>query len=72
MNKNIRTIFWANETISLRVFEPFHRANHFLLLVDVKQNPPEADSMENAVRAFEVAPHAVNYGRLSDQPTVEC
>jgi hypothetical protein len=51
MNKYIGTIFSAYKTISLRVIKPFHLANHFLLLVEHKQNPPEADSLENVVRA---------------------
>ena len=41
MNKNIRTTFSADKTVSLRVIEPFHLANHFLLLVDHPKNLPE-------------------------------
>jgi hypothetical protein len=74
VNKNIRTIISANKTISLRVIKPFHLANHYLLLVDPKQNPPEAESMENETRAFGVGPHAENDWRsvaLSDKSIVK-
>jgi hypothetical protein len=59
MNKYIGTIFSAYKTISLRVIKPFHLANHFLLLVEHKQNPPKADSLENVVGAFKLGPQAV-------------
>ena len=68
MNKNIWTIFSADKAVSLRVIEPFHIANHFLLLVDHLQNLPAAENLENAVTVLEVAPRTESESAACSPP----